>query len=496
MATIDYSKNDFIDINNQLFRRARNNIGKSVPSIKDSEDKSGDTEKLGIYGSELINNLNQINYTFEQIETYIFVPSKITKKNIAKVIEAGVKAKVEDIKAPTPEIEVLPEEDLSLPELPELSGPDYIDYIFIDRGLDLSLKEYKEEKALIEAELIKMDALITKTAEEQGIDITNPDDLDLVDSKLSSMMQYYTRLEDDLLYIRGAIKEEEEKAPPSSGFIPVEFPEAGADLITIRQMIKAKAPISDLKKELIRIGFKGVNIQSLETIKQVKAILKNYEDETTPTEGAGRYRGGAGVKGMKKGVKTPKTPKAKTPKAKDPVVGETEEEFEDIEDDAVADEVKENFSDTKTLDKSLVKVVNTGQKSPVPSYLSKVYELMMNLVQFIGRTTVLYITRIKKNLNYLDEEQVKLIFDANNKLPRNIAVLRDFENKGGALIKDTLYKQIKKETQGLYDEINNSIKNYAKLKDYTTFSGAGLRGGYFIQSDDPFIRSSTTKRFL
>lgn len=495
MTTIDYSKNDFIDINNQLFRRARNNIGKSVPSIKDSEDKSGDTEKLGIYGSELINNLNQINYTFEQIETYIFVPSKITKKNIAKVIEAGVKAKVEDIKAPTPEIEVFPEEDLPLPKL---SGPDYIDYIFIDRGLDLSLKEYKEEKALIEAELIKMDALIIKTAEEQGIDITTDEGLGLADSKLSSMIQYYTRLEGDLHYIKGAIKEEEGKAPPSLGFVPVEFPEAGADLITIKQMIKAKAPMSDLKNELIRIGFKGVNIQSLETVKQVKAIIKNYEDEiaSLPTEGAGRYRGGAGVKGMKKGVKTPKTPKAKTSKAKDPVVGETEEEFEDIEDDAVADEVKENFSDTKTLDKSLVKVVNTGQKSPVPSYLSKVYELMMNLVQFIGRTTVLYITRIKKNLNYLDEEQVKLIFDANNKLPRNIAVLRDFENKGGALIKDTLYKQIKKETQGLYDEINNSIKNYAKLKDYTTFSGAGLRGGYFIQSDDPFIKGSITKRFL
>ena len=494
MATIDYSKNDFIDINNQLFRRARNNIGKSVPSIKDSEDKSGDTEKLGIYGSELINNLNQINYTFEQIETYIFVPSKITKKNIAKVIEAGVKAKVEDIKAPTPEIEVLPEEDLSLPEL---GGPDYIDYIFIDRGLDLSLKEYEDAKALIEAELIKMDALIIKTAEEQGIDISTDEGLALADSKLSSMIQYHTRLQDELFYINGAIKEEEE-TPPSSGFVPVEFPEAGADLITIRQMIKAKAPISVLKEELIRIGFKGVNIQSLESVKQVRTILKNYEAEiaSLPTEGAGRYRGGAGVKGMKKGVKTPKTSKAKTLKTKDPIVGETEEEFEDIEDDAVADEVKENFSDTKTLDKSLVKVVNTGQKSPVPSYLSKVYELMMNLVQFIGRTTVLYITRIKKNLNYLDEEQVKLIFDANNKLPRNIAVLRDFENKGGALIKDTLYKQIKKETQGLYDEINNSIKNYAKLKDYTTFSGAGLRGGYFIQSDDPFIRSSTTKRFL
>jgi hypothetical protein len=129
---------------------------------------------------------------------------------------------------------------------------------------------------------------------------------------------------------------------------------------------------------------------------------------------------------------------------------------------------------------------------------------MTNLVQFIGRTTLLYLTKIKKNLNYLDEDQVKLIYNAISKFKDNLKILKEFNNKGNALIKDTLYNQVEKETINLYNEIYNSIRNYSKMKDYTILAGSGMRnyymdpmsGGYFIQSDDPFIRHSTTKRFL
>ncbi|AIW01915.1 MAG: hypothetical protein ASQ68_gp25 [Yellowstone Lake virophage 6] len=73
---IDYSKNDYIDINNRLSRRARNNIGKTVEGIDSLEDdkKVQGEKNLELYGSELINNLKQINYTYEQLESYILAP--------------------------------------------------------------------------------------------------------------------------------------------------------------------------------------------------------------------------------------------------------------------------------------------------------------------------------------------------------------------------------------------------------------------------------------
>jgi hypothetical protein len=108
------------------------------------------------------------------------------------------------------------------------------------------------------------------------------------------------------------------------------------------------------------------------------------------------------------------------------------------------------------------------------------------------------------------------------KFKDNLQILKNFKNKGSALIKDTLYNQVEKETLNLYNEIYNSIRNYSKMKDYTIMAGSGktvgfggsiwnkvpygsgmsnyymdpMLGGYFIQSDSPFITHSTTKRFL
>ena len=39
---MDYSKNDEFDINNQLFRRARNNISQDSKGIKDLDDDEKD----------------------------------------------------------------------------------------------------------------------------------------------------------------------------------------------------------------------------------------------------------------------------------------------------------------------------------------------------------------------------------------------------------------------------------------------------------------------
>jgi hypothetical protein len=101
----------------------------------------------------------------------------------------------------------------------------------------------------------------------------------------------------------------------------------------------------------------------------------------------------------------------------------------------------------------------------------------------------------------MTEEQVKLIFNETLKLKTNLSMLDGYKNMGGALIKQTLYKQLVKETEGLYNEINNSIRNYNKLKDYTTFAGAGRSFGTdyiggFIESPNDFVNRTSTTRFL
>ena len=482
---MDYSQEDIININNQLFRRARNNMSKNTEPIKDLDSDVKDIEKksLSIYGSELINNLNQINYTFRQLEDYIFVPSKINIKNVNKIIEEGVKAKVEDIKKPTETIEpiepVEPEIEDELPELEELER-----FSRIDRDLEYTQDEVKKNFENTQKEVKKLTEKIRKAETEGG-----------QENLIEAAKDYKAALEDDILYLI-SLKVEDRKKKPKPPPPPRPPPPPEDILEPTEQLIKdGETDIEILKESLKSENFQDEDVDILQNVKDVKKFLKRYKKQQTEgkqTEGAGRriYTGGVGIKGMKR----------KNKKTKEPlVVQETPEEFEYIEEEAPADEAKENLKSAKKLDKSLVETVNVGQKSPVPAYMTKIYELMTNLIQFIGRTTVLYITRIKKNLNYLDEEQIRLIYNAISLFKANLKILKDFKNKGGAIIKETLYTQVEKETLGLYNEIYNSILNYNKLKDYTVFKGAGmdrLVGGYFIQSDNPFIRDTPTKRFL
>ena len=335
------------------------------------------------------------------------------------------------------------------------------------------------------------------------------------------------------LPVLGETKEPEEPEEPEE-YQNITFPLKGIDVSVIDNALKSTTPtpIKRYIQILETLGFSGA-LLSLQTKKDIQNVINQYK--LPRTKGAGRYYGGVGrPKGsLNKNPKTPpvKTPSGKkrgrprklaleeeapeeeapeeeAPEADEPLgslpVEEAEEAdvFETIEDDDVKAVAIKNADVSRKLDKALRKVANTGQKSPVPSYITKIYELMTNLVQFIGRTTLLYLTKIKKNLNYLDEEQVKIIFSTIQKFKDNLTILETFKNKGGAIIKETLYNQVEKETLGLYNEINNSIRNYNKLTDYTTFAGAGrmhsrMVGGYYINnSPNQFVMKSTTKRFL
>jgi hypothetical protein len=439
---IDYSKHDEIDINNQLFRRARNNISENKEAIKDLDDdeKSTAEKNLLLYGSEFINNLKQINYTFEQIERYIFIKSKVSKKTIKKVI-SETKSTVADIRKP------IEEELLPLDDMPELEGDkDFMNYKFIDRDLDLDLKEYEQhyEKLQTELEIIGEQLTIMMGDEdiEDATEIDEKGSQNLIDLKnyINKLLEEDDYLIDKIKYLRGREREdilEEAKATP----LP--------------------------------------------------------DDEDT---GAGRYRGGAKKRGRPKKQQTIRisatTPATATPTTP-PIIDVGDPEL--IEEEDPEAEIRKNEKVAEKLDELLVETVNIEDSTPSQTYIAKANELTTGLIQFLGRTTVLYITRIKKNLNYMDEDQIKIIVDNYTKLKPNLDKLNYYKNTGGALIKETLYNQLTKETLGLYNEINDSIRNVKKIKNYTIFSGAGMnqyRGGYFIQSDNPFIMHTTTKRFL
>lgn len=567
MGDIDYSKNDIFDINNQLFRRSRNNIGNSEAlDIKNSEDKDSDISDLLLYGSELINNLKQINYTYEQVGSYIFSTSKINDENINEIIEAGDKVEVKDIKTPTTLLPVLdfPDPVKGSEDLPiRQTFKEY--YEFLQRDTAPTLGEIKRK--LIEAEREKLRA-------RRIYDNVELDEDDNDARFLNYLRGYIGRLDQEIKGIIAYGKSqflEDLKLPPSVAEGKDESKEESfsreskmsSDKSQSYKVIKEYEPINRKRtytfEEIYNKGQEllkekqdldemerfirrlepseetGLNRKKLEKLfSEITAYQKILDEERVyledlatklnpidegDIEGAGLY-GGAPPRPIRPAPKPRGRPKGATKtysealkaqkeqlsearkvlsdkflKSKDPTADDTLSELDSLPSKLVGD-AKENLEAGKKLDAKLVDVVNTGPKKKAPNYFFKINELITSLIQYIGRTTVLYITRIKKNLKYLDEEQVKLIFDEIKKFNKNLDMLKEYENKAGAMIQTTLYKQLQKETLGLYNEINNSIRNASKVKDYTIFSSAGLRGGYFIQSDDPFIRGSITKRFL
>lgn len=362
---MDYSKNDFIDINAQLFSRARRNLSQGEAPIKESEDLQDEIDKLQVYGSEFINNLKQINYTYEQIEAHIFKPSKITKKKLGQ------------LKTPT-KAETKTEEPVGA-------------------------REFK----------------LSEPAEEPEFELQR---------------DYSTFTLDELK-------------------VELEF---------------IKTLIDDLKKRMDAATKK----------KEVAALQKDINKQMEISELI--------IEEIKK--KSSLTGKGRKPKAKS--------SLPDIEDEDDVAGLGENIEEAEELDDKLVKAVSSGQKTTTPAAISKINELVLSLIQFIGRTTVLYISRIKKNLSYLDEDKhVQVLFNEMHKLNKNLDTLNKNKDKAGVLVKTTLFSQLEKETKELILEIDNSIRNYSKLKNYKTLQGDYV-GGYFIQSDSPFIKHSTTKRFL
>jgi hypothetical protein len=577
---IDYSKNDQIDINNRLSRIGRNNMSENKTPIRDLDDdaKAKGEKNLLLYGSELINNLKQINYTFQQIERYVFIKSKITKKTIKKVIEEGPKSTVKDIREP------IEEEITAIDDLPELEGVrDFMKYEFINKELDFELAEYEEYLRKLEDEYQKIEEqfIILMSDEEVEYDEinekgspylkdmkeyinhlleegnflevkiayekdklarlkepdeepeVNPEDIGKKITKLQSLVRgkkgkkeleklkriakrYKDEEEEKEKKLRKEIKSEKyeqrymrkedeglsDEEPDVEEQIPkdLKIPPFGADTSDVREFLDINQ-VTGAKRAFKNMGFESRTINKL-SLNQIRQIIEAYDQGKVV--GAGRYRGGAKKRGRPAKAKAKAEPEVKAEakaeaKAEPEPKADNDGELELIDEIDPKKEAEDNEEVADEVDSSLVEVSNMKDTTPSQTYISKANELMINLIQFIGRTTVLYITRIDKNINYLDEDQVKLIFDYASQLKPNLDMLQYYKNLGGALIKETIYKQLTSETNTLYNKINDNIRNYKKLTNYTIFSGAGMnkyKGGYFIQSDNPFIRHSITKRFL
>lgn len=499
MTDIDYSKDDFIDVNNQLFRRSRNKIGDTSEPIKDMKDDEKAKEYLQIYGSEIINNLNQINYTFEQIDAYIFKPDK-TKKGVngqillpveqpngkVKDVIVGPTITVSDIQygpvRPTKSLESLPPEVLMTSDeldedfdvmqgLIELADPE----------LDYTIDEYDYIISTYEAELERQ--------EDQG-QIRNP--------KMLKDLEVFKFQRNREINKKKKMQEKEDQEDPTQ---PMTYYGKPATI----KLPKPPPPLKPVEEvrlpKKLGVGKYSSLINADATKSQVKDIVKKQGNELNLTS-KDFNKSVIQLKELilEKEKQLTGSGRKKKPQAKQPInVIEKPEVFEPL-DEEPKDETQSNLTDAEKLDMTLVEVSKTSnQKMSVPSYISKIYELITSLIQFIGRTTVLYITKIKKNLNYLDEEQVKLIYNAIQPFKNHLKLLKEYNNS--ALIQTTLTKQLEKETLGLYNEINNSIRNYSKLKNYTTFSGAGrsfgsdMVGGFIEQPND-FINRTSTTRFL
>jgi uncharacterized small protein (DUF1192 family) len=431
-------------------------------------------------------------YTLDQLNDLIPKYDKAIKKELSKDLARGVKNRSlyreeledeldalieqrDDILASTPVIR-LPKPpppprpqgleeliDLPLPPLPTPPTPQPIPNVFsrVDKVNKLSLSEVEQQIKATQSEIEK--------TRNQLENMKRLKQSDAIKKAVKQRNDYINDLGFDLefLYNYDSLKGFRVGSGRYRGGAVIKG--KVVDTSPIKAMISVKGfKVSDVKTELKNLGFPKKEVGQLRK-DNILQYLEEKDKETLP----------------------------------EPVV-QTPKEFESLE-EAPKDEANANLDIANKLDKVLAKLTNMGQNTPVPSYLSKVSELITTLIQFIGRTTLLYITRIKKNLNYLDEEQVKLIYNSNELMKSKLDMLKSYGEMSGALIKQTLYKQLEKEMLGLYNQINDSIRNYNKLKDYTIFSKVGggfnygvdrMVGGYFIESDNPFIRHSTTKRFL
>lgn len=154
---MDYSQDNFFQINKNLFQTGLTNLLKNEFKKPESDE---DFKKLDVTATEFNNNLDQINYTLEQIQSNILnpikpvklkepkepkepKPKKLTKKERLKAeAEAKAKAEAEAEGAEESKADELPVEGGVVVKIPDFRG----DSIFDAQGDIMSYVEQIENK--------------------------------------------------------------------------------------------------------------------------------------------------------------------------------------------------------------------------------------------------------------------------------------------------------------------------------------------------------------
>jgi len=457
-------------------------------------------DKLDAEGLEILDNVKEIGDLLTQVEEKIKPEPQTTSTPPS-------------YEKPKPEPQTT-----SIFKDPNNPDIEYLkNYTFLDDSKTYTPEQIKNKKKAYDKEYDRIQQLSNEEDDNRRGKIT-------IDPAYKSLVTYQYKLSKEgpkyKTFEKLGKAEETTSTPPEYTYKPINInsPEYKQFKSYVDGTSIIQFKIADARQEAKALGFNKEFVDGKSKV-ELNKLVKNYE--ASLKTGSGRYRGG--VKRAPKTPTTPKTPKLSkkaqlllaqaqqtspaqaipattspstpaTPAQSIPVNQIDEEVDGEFDDDNVEREQITNFEIAKGIQEVLTEIKKIGQKSPIPAYQNKIDELMTSLVQFIGRTTVLFISKIKKNLKYLDEDLNKEIYDEITKFKRNLEILRNYKNKSSVLIKQTLYNQVEKETIGLYNIINDGIRNFSKLKSYTSLES--LQGGYFIQSDDSFIRQSLTKRYL
>jgi len=552
MTTPDYSNYDQFDINNRLFRLARNNIEKTSTPIKslEEEEKKKEEKNLIFYGSEFINNLKQINYTFSQIDDFILKPPSELKK---RILEKSTKSAADYATIPNVESKGSALSRFKVDELKDIirssglripfTGLRKDDLIKVIISNDLNFGDYKGSQLKI------IDAPQSKLTQEESDDNfkkifdKNKEGIRSIESKRgpsgvpNKVIPLLPRAE-VVPDVETIDRSDWVQFEPIMMYNPIyrdrDYTKSELRSFISKLTVEGKRINNEIKEESKRDNIQSIDDASPELLNKIE-YLKFLENElefiqSKSTVGAGRKKKSSSpeaefqaneARKMFSGNLDIRVPtdviEEEEAKEENEILQETKEDY--IVERAPAQEIRLNNKASENLDQALVNAISIVEsdkldkntliavetaKSEAPVRLTKIYDLMTELIRFIGRTTILYISKIKMNLNYLDEDQIKLIYDNTQELKKNIQVISRFQDKGTAPIKDTLYNQLEKETSGLYKEINDSIRNISRLKDYNVLEGAGIGGrrggpynGAFIEPETLFfINHSSRKRLL
>jgi len=161
----------------------------------------------------------------------------------------------------------------------------------------------------------------------------------------------------------------------------------------------------------------------------------------------------------------------------------------------VADAVDEKLIETAAEVETLVLNSKSSKLSLTPVF-NKVSDLISNLIKFIGITDVLYKGRIKKNINYLDEDEVDDIKTKISLFEDNIDIVKLFIplfNSPSEIKYKTVLLQLIKISNQLLNSVNNSIGQYNPRKPNKSKKGGQF--GFFSPAGSKEFLQSPIKRF-